>query len=351
MLNERWATEAPDYRFFDLAGAHAELGYLLGSHDPPFTMQPWWAPPASLPFTRDCAAVVRELHPSLMEEFNAYAAAQRMDADLLWQQCCRVDLKARFRLGAEGCSTFVWHGRGRAVVGRNYDYWPMQARRQRIRFIPSRHSATEPLQASLGARGGAPCGRYDGLNQAGLFVSLHVVMTDTPPDTQPGVPFHLVGRLALELCQTARQAADLLTRIPHLSSLNYLLADPREAFVIEADPRRVRARDQAPHGALAATNHFQHPDMRPLQGRRVTRNSACRADFLALQPARWLEDARSVDEMLDVAQMMMADRSAPVCGVGGALTTLWSWVAELSTRRARYAAGAPHVTPFIEVSL
>lgn len=341
------ATEAPDYRFFDLAGSHAELGYFLGRSDPPFVMQPWWAPVAALPFTRACAAVLRDLHPPLMEEFYAYADAQRMDADTLWQQCCRVDLRARFRLGAEGCSTFAWRGHGRAVVGRNYDYWPMQARRQRIRFQP----LPGGVNASHGARGGVPCGRYDGFNQAGLFMSLHVVMTDRPAHIRPGVPFHLAGRLALELCHTAREAADLLARIPHLSSLNYLVADAREAFVIEADPRRVRVRDEAAHGALAATNHFQHPDMRPLQGRRVTRHSACRADFLALQPARWLEDARSVDEMLDVAQMLMADRSAPVCGAGGALTTLWSWVAELSTRRARYAAGAPHVTPFVEVAL
>ncbi len=345
--DRRWTPEPADYRFFDLAGSHAELGALLGRSDPPFAMQPWWAPVAALSFTRACAAVVRDLHPPLMEEFRAYADAQRLDADALWQQCCRVDLKARFRLGPEGCSTFAWHGHGRAVVGRNYDYWPMQTRRQRIRFRPAPGCA----QPTLGARGGAPCGRYDGFNRAGLFVSLHVVMTDTPAQIRPGVPFHLVGRLALELCQTAREAVDLLTRIPHLSSLNYLLADPREAFVVEADPRRTRARAEAPHGALAATNHFQHPDMRPLQGRRLTRNSACRADFLAAQPARWLEDARDVDELLDIAQMIMADRSVPVCGAGGALTTLWSWVVELSSRRARYAAGAPHVTPFVEQTL
>lgn len=350
MDDQRWKPEPADYRFFDLAGSHAELGYLLGRSDPPFVMQPWWAPMAALSFTRECAAVVRDLHPPLMDEFDAYAAAQRMDADALWQQCCRVDLKARFRLGPEGCSTFAWHGHGRAVIGRNYDYWPMQARRQRIRFQPADSTSGE-LNATLGARGGAPCGRYDGFNQAGLFVSLHVVMTDDPACIRPGVPFHLVGRLALELCSTAREAADLLTRIPHLSSLNYLVADPRQAFVVEADPRRTRLRDEAPSGVLAATNHFQHPDMRPLQGRRVTRNSVCRADFLAAQPAHWLEEARDVDELLDLAQMIMADRSAPVCGAGGALTTLWSWVGELSMRRVRYAAGAPHVTPFVEQAL
>ena len=56
-------------------------------------------------------------------------------------------------------------------------------------------------------------------------------------------------------------------------------------------------------------------------------------------------------ELLDAAESIMADRSAPVCGTGGALTTLWSCVAELNSRRVRYAAGAPHVTPFVDITL
>src|SRR6266542_1834790 len=82
-------TEPPDYRYFDLRTSHANLGHHLGQHDPPFVMQPWWAPPAALPFARECAAVVRSVHAPLMDEQAAYASAQSWDADLLWQQCCR----------------------------------------------------------------------------------------------------------------------------------------------------------------------------------------------------------------------------------------------------------------------
>jgi hypothetical protein len=343
-----YASEPPDYRYFDLAGSHADLGRALGLSDPPFTVQPWWAPVAPLPFTRECAAVVRAFHAPLMEEFLGYADAQRADPDALWQQCCRVDLKARFRLGAEGCSTFAWLDGERAVAGRNYDYWPMQARRQRIRFTPAARGA----HASLGARGGAPCGRYDGLNRHGLFVSLHVVLTDPPDAIKPGIPFHLVARLALELCASAREAVDLLLRLPHLSALNYLVADPGMACVVEADPRRVRARDSdpGPGGAriAAATNHFRHPDMQPLQGRRATRSSACRLDYLTRQPGRDLAGARDVDDLLDRTQRILSDRGVPISGADGPLATLWSCAAELRSRRIRYAAGAPHMTPFVE---
>jgi hypothetical protein len=337
------ATEPPDYRYFDLCGSHAQIGALLGAQDPPFVMQPWWAAPPSPAFARECAAVVRDVHTPLMEELAAYADAQAWDADLLWQHCCRVNLKARFRLGAEGCSSFACYANGFTIIGRNYDYWPLQARRQRIRFQPQDGRSF----ASVGGRGGVPCGRYDGMNEHGLFASLHVIMTDIPDEVQPGIPFHLVGRLALELCRTAREAVDLWLHIPHLSALNYLAADAHEAFVVEADPRRVRVRPLQ-DGVIAAANHFQHPDMRPLQGNRVLTNSACRTHTL-IDMAHHAHEATNVDAALAYARQMMADRTAPVCGASGALSTLWSWVAELGSRRIQYAPGPPHMTAYTEV--
>ncbi len=349
--------EPPDYRYFNFAPAsHADVGYALGLADPPFKMQPWWARPALPPFAQACFDVVREIHPPLADEFLAYADAQRLDPKTLWQLCCRVNLKARIKASeleeqGEGCSTFVLflpsplrRGAGGevAIVGRNYDYWPMQARRQRIRFVPNAHA-----YASIGARGGVPGGRYDGINEHGLFASLHVVMTDNPSDdeVQPGVPFHLVARMALELCRTAREAADLLLHLPHLSSLNYLLADRHEAFVIEADPRRARLWPMEGN-VLAATNHYRHPDMQPLQGRRAKTNSECRLNFLS-QAA--LVEAKPVESLLDDAERIMADRTTPVCGLSGSLTTLWSCVAELGSGRIRYAPGAPGVVGFEEI--
>ncbi|MBU6361797.1 MAG: C45 family peptidase [Chloroflexota bacterium] len=343
--------EAPDYRFLDLAGSHADLGYELGSQDPPFKMQPWWAAPASLHFTNECLTVLNEVAPALVEENKAYAEAQRHHFAPFWQQCCRVDLKARIRVqagftpsnDAEGCSTFAWRVGPHMLIGRNYDYWPQQTRRQRIRFTSA--NGENSFYASLGARGGVPAGRYDGINQHGVFISLHVVMTHTPHETEikPGIPFHLITRLVLENCATARQALDWLLYIPHLSSLNYLVADSQEAFVIEADPRAVRLRE-AGNACIAATNHFTHPDLLPFQGRRVTRNSECRLAFLAQPQVSF--NPLTTQTLLDMAEQIMADRTIPICGRSGALSTLWSCVAELATRQVRYAPGQPGLVPF-----
>ena len=342
-----------DYRSFELAGSHADLGTLLGRADEPFTMQSWWAKPAELHFTRECARVIHDLHAPLIDEVAAYADAQDLTFDALWRCCCRVDLMARLRAGvtgAEGCSSFAYRRGESMVVGRNYDYWPLQTRRQRIRFCPVIDSGNHRAFSSMGARGSVPCGRYDGMNEFGVFVSLHVVMTNTTPEheAQPGVPFHLVPRMVLEMSNSAESAKDLLLRLPHLSALNYLVADAHEAFVIEAAPGRARVRPQTHTHFVAATNHFEHPDMRVLMGRRTSVNSECRLKFL-LEPV--FSEDHTVNLLLDHAERIMADRSVPICGHSGALTTLWSWVAELGSRRLRFCAGAPGEVGFEEFSM
>lgn len=340
--------EAADYRQFHIRGSHAHAGFVLGSADPPFQMQFWWQSPPPLRFALACRSVVRELHPPLLDEIDAYADAQRYPRDEFWRRCCRVNLKAKVRpehLQAgfttefgEGCSTVIRFTPNAAIVGRNYDYLPQQARRQRIAFHPDCCA-----YASIGARGSVPCGRYDGMNARGLFTSLHVVMTDLPDmaSLKPGVPFHLVLRIVLETCANAREAADLISRMPHLSSLNYLVADATEAFVIEADPRRTRL-IPAEHDVLAATNHFRHPDMVPLMGRRMPEHSACRLAFLL--------QAEPHDNPLQWAMQVMADRSVPMCGLSGPLTTLWSCVAELRSQRIFYAPGPPAIAAYEEIT-
>lgn len=341
--------EAPDYRAFDLRCDHYALGYELGAVDPPFRPQGWWAPPPDRAFSEACAGVVGRIHPPLLDEVRGYADAQKINAGELWRLCCRVNLKARVRArGAwqegpgEGCSTFFWPGRHYTLVGRNYDYSPGQARRQRIRFQPEGGGLP-----SVGSRGSVPGGRYDGVNSRGVWVSLHVVMTDTPQSeaVPPGVPFHLAGRMVLELCATAREGRDLLAGMPHLSSLNFLVADQEEAFVVEADPRRTRTLDFQPGKAVSAANHFRHPDMTHLQGQRPLGHSMARCAFLAAAAP-----GESRAEMaIAAAERALADRSVPVCGRTGWLTTLWSAVAELRSGRVRYAAGSPDETPFVEI--
>ena len=337
-----------DYQTFDLTGPHYDLGFAQGARTERFAVPAWWPSPPELPFAEDCARQVTEIHPPLLEELRGYADGQRLPYDELLRGVCRRSMRLRAPHTAPlypegGCSSFAFvDTAGHVRVGRNYDFHPIQRVRQRLRLKPAQG------RPSVGMRGSVPGGRYDGVNDAGLFIGLHVALADEPDDPRPGMPFHLLPRLALETCSNTREAVDLLTRVRHLHSFNYLIADPSgEMAVVEAHPTRVRvlepSRQSSRPGAennprlnqredqpfLACTNHFRHPDMAGLQGRRKLTHSQARLAFLYQQAGR------------QSGYSLLTNHSVNLCGHSGGHTTLWSLTADLTARALAYARGAP----------
>jgi predicted choloylglycine hydrolase len=311
---------APDYRVFDLRGSHFEMGRALGRSAPRFAIMPWWSPSSTRDFALACAAIVGEVHPPILDEYQGYADAQRIDYKGLLQGVCRTSLRQR---AVGGCTSFAWRRDERVIVGRNYDFRTIQTTRLRIRLSP------DAALPSVGMQGSLPGGRYDGVNAHGLFVSLHVVMADDPDRLAPGVPFHLVPRILLETCASVDAALDTITRLPHLNAFNYLLADPTRFVAVEAHPSRLRVME--PDGEfLVVANHYRHTDMIALQGRRDVSPSSRRADRVA-ELIRVGEEINSI----------LSDHLAPVCEHRPHNSTLWSVMADLSARRIAYAPGTP----------
>lgn len=351
----RESVSAIDTQTFDLTGAHYALGYTQGERTAPFTVPAWWPPPPESGFAHECAAILREVHAPLLDEIEGYADAQSLPFDELLRGLCRRSMKVRSAptrdsraiaalprvapstvrattarsaqdatLGKGsfypegGCSSFARvDADGHVRAGHNYDFYPVQRVRQRIRLAPN------VGRPSVGMRGSVPGGRYDGVNDAGLFIALHVVLSEEPDDIRPGLPFHLIPRLALETCASAREAIELLTRVPHLNPFNYLVADSSgEMGVVEAHPSRVRVREPERANSIAATNHFEHPEMRGFQrGRKLTHSQ---------NRLRALNDGAT-----------LTDHAANLCGHAGGHTTLWSVRADLTARTVEFANGAP----------
>ena len=319
-----------DYRTVQLAGRPEELGIaqaaLLRPVDPPFRRNPW---EKDLGFLRSCASLLRAVHPPLWDELAAFADALGLPAE--------QSLFVRAGSLRHGCSSFAWQlPDGHVVAGRNYDFHER---------MPTRHLlVTRPRHgfAHTGMNGGLVGGRYDGVNERGLFVALHKVMASRPAEVRPGMPYHLLPRLALELCANAEDAAALLSRLPHIASFNYTLADAHgQFFALECHPgERVRVRRSL--GSVAVTNHYVSPALAPLQGRRPLEGSKARAALLRPLPP---PDA---DPWL-AAQQRLADHSAPVCAHKEFGATLWSGVFDLTGRRLAYANGAPCVTGYEDI--
>jgi predicted choloylglycine hydrolase len=161
------------------------------------------------------------------------------------------------RLPTGGCSTAI-HA---SVYGRNYDYRP--------RHYGARLAFVQPTGsfASCGASE-LLTGRLDGMNERGLMVGLHLVRTSP---RLPGFSCVVIVRMVLDQCGSTADALALLRRLPHAMAYNYSLLDAGGvAAVVEAVPGSVAVRTG---DWLACTNHFQSPQLRPLN-RRAARSQA-----------------------------------------------------------------------------
>lgn len=353
-----------DYQALDLSGSYYDLGRAQGLRTERFEVPAWWPAPPPLDFAKACEAQIAEVHPLLLDELHGYAEAQQVAYPELLRGVCRRSMRMRatapssplLSAGASagrshqerepgteeaiypegGCSSLAVVGAdGHVRVGRNYDFHTAQRVRQRLRLKPAGGRPT------VGMCGSVPAGRYDGVNDRGLFICLHVALSDEPETVRPGIPFHLLPRLVLEACTTTRQAVNLLTHVHHLHSFNYLIADASgDLAVVEAHPEAVRVAE-ASHEGVAATNHYRHPDMTRFQRGRRLSHSQARLDHLEAQRVRQRQGTE--------AAAALTDHASKLCGHAGGHTTLWSLQADLTARTVAYACGAPCETAYEEV--
>ena len=232
-----------------------------------------------------------------------------------------------------GCSSFALVGAdGHVRAGRNYDFHPVQQVRQRLRLRP------EQGRASVGMRGSVPGGRYDGVNDAGLFICLHVALSDEPASRAPACPFTCCRawcwrpaptRARRWTCSAACATCTPSTISSPTPAVNWPWSRPT--------PKPVRVA-QSGTDFVAATNHYRHPDLARYQhGRRLTHSQGRLAGLFA-QSAE-LRQAGDITPAL-------ANHDSGVCGHAGGHTTLWSLKADLTARTISYARGAPCETTY-----
>jgi hypothetical protein len=330
--NDLHHEHAADYRIVHLLGSGADIGGCMVQYltcvPSPFKKWPW---EEDRVFLQECAVILNAIAPWLWHELATFAERRGFPPE--------QGLFVRSGSLAHGCSAVVWHTHdGRVLAGRTYDFYIRM--RTRHLLITRPHDGYE----HVGMNGGLVGGRYDGINEHGLFVALHKVMADRPAVITPGVPYHLVPRLALQCCRTATEAADLIMHLPHLASFNYTLADPSGALIaLECYPGRpVHYREG--RRVLAVTNHYISPDLAPLQGWRSIAESQRRKAALESIAERWGDPWETTIEAV-------SDHEHGVCCHREFGTTLWAGVFDLQARCAAYSFGAPCRRPMVKYGL
>lgn len=327
-----------DYRTLHLSGDHYAIGYQMGRSTPMREVETWRDPETEMAFARACAEVVRQFHSPLLDEFRGYADAQGRR----WEEML-PHLSMNLPEGTlSGCTTLARRlPDGHLLVARNYDFLHSQRQRYLRRLSP----AGGP--ASLGTQAGLVGSCYDGVNSHGLFVALHLIRARTPERVPPGVPYHLIPRILLETCRTAREAIALLREMPHLFPFNYLVADAGEMAAVEVYPGQVRVR-RPENDALVVTNYYALPALRPLHGRRNL--------TAQIERVRWIKERIAQDRVTGAAdgwrwaQALLRDHSVPMCHHRPTQATLWATTADLTARRVAYCLGAPCRNAFQEMA-
>lgn len=319
-----------DYRVLELIGSPHEIGRRLARElvrvPSPFRRNPW---EDNAEFLQACATLLRSLHAPLWEEIAAFADALDLPPERgLFIRAARIP---------QGCSVLAWRSHnGRVLVGRNYDFYVQMPTRHLLR------THTAGSFAHLGMNGGLVGGRYDGVNERGLFIGLHKVMADRAPQYAPGIPYHLMPRLALDLCATTAETVRLFAQIPQLASFNYTIADKHADFArIECYPGLPIA-VQRSQEIIATTNHYNSAELAKMVGRRPIADSQARESSLRAAVAH-----ERGDPWVQTAQAL-SDHATPLCCHKEFGTTLWSGLFDLTSERVAYAFGPPCSTAYRE---
>jgi dipeptidase len=220
-----------------------------------------------------------------------------------------------------------------------------------------------------------------GTNEHGVTIGNEAVFTREPQEKRPGLIGMDLLRLGLERADSAKRAVEIITALlekygqgggcGHESKKftyhnSFIVADPREAFVLETAGRKWSA--EPVQGARTISNGLTIPEFQRKHSDLVkTHFSGCR-----LRKARTQELAESSRAVSDLMRLLSdhgpgrehphyawthGGLNAPCVHGGGILTssqTTGSWVAELSPAgRAHWATGtaAPCVSLFKPVSV
>jgi len=228
---------------------------------------------------------------------------------------------------------------GKTIFGRNYDmfYWLKKGAETYITYPKGANSSIGNSDIFIG--------REDGVNDKGLAVGLASVNCE---GRQPGFIFPLVVRLLLDKCADVDEAVKLATKIPHLKSMTYLLADKSgKMAALEVTTNKIHVRRPISN-YIIITNHFQEPQMQELEN-------------LNERPPDSPQRYNGVDRLLsanlgkidlEIAKKILRDHENLICSHIDSikLGTLWSIVASLGERNAWIADEHPCKTEYQQFS-
>lgn len=325
-----------------LSGSYEQMGRKQGRllKRSGFTLPP--PEKKMLRFAKQCEEIVSQYMPELLDEIRGVAEGAEIDYDAIMT----LTMTAPFDPGkVPSCAVVAvmpeQTADGRMIVGRNFDMFEDVSKEGATTY----RTYPEDHYASAGN-----CdiwvGRWDGLNEAGLFTGTTALFLPEPEPALPGSVGWFTGRHILDHYATVNEAVKFIKSLPRTGSGTRLIADSSgKAVVLEASVEGVELR-YPEDGLLISTNHAVCP---------AFAGKDRYNEYFADSQARYnrlrelLGGAKMVD--IEMVKKAMSDHEGGVCShkvdsSGRKDSTIWSVVAHPGERRVYIAEGHPCRTKY-----
>ncbi len=227
---------------------------------------------------------------------------------------------------------------GHLLVARSYEYSLDDEMIYSVARVPGayRHAGFSLFQA----------GRFDGLNEKGLAVTMSSCEVVKSSEGDAGLNFAAPIRTLLDRCANVDEALRRLAPMSVRGNFQMMLADAGEAAVVEFGPG-IRAVRRPQNGYLAAFNHYQSREISALLPERRFFSSARQAAVEAFMAARERVSADDLKSLLTEA----VPRGLSCAAYSNGFGTLHSMLFDLTECRLFCAMGAPRADAWFEADL
>jgi predicted choloylglycine hydrolase len=327
-----------------LKGSYEHMGHNQGQllREEGFTLPP--PDNKMLQFAKRCEEIIHSYMPELLDEVHGVADGAHMPYNTIMTLTTTAPYDPH---EVPGCSIVaVMPERtvdGHMVIGRNFDMFEDVSKESATTY----YTYPEKHYASVGN-----CdiwvGRWDGLNEAGLFTATAALFLPEQPPVQPGIIGWFTGRYLLDNYATVDEALAFIDNLPCTGSGGRLIADSSgRAVVIEQSPDG-RAFRYPEDGLLILTNHAVCPTFAGKDhDRKGYEDSKKRYNRLKQLLGK------SEEIHAETVKKAMSDHQGGVCShrvdaSGRKDSTIWSIVARPGDRKVEIAEGHPCKTEYGE---
>lgn len=283
-------------------------------------------------FATECAAICKEIYPTLLEEMRGIADGQNIEVEILHEFLfCMYAFPIDVR-----CSCFAFRKKGEVIFGRNSDFLTALEEFYDAAFynlndsIPFVGNTTACVQME------------DGINAYGLAIGLTFIY---PTVRKPGLNAGLLVRYILEHCKCVEEAKEVLLRLPIASGQTLTMADRSGSMcVAECNCETIEFIDpQGETGFVVSTKQFISEKMKKYNVIGIDDMMSLKRyedTYAALQK----EETYSLEYAMDILKgkygfICQYDRS-----LGG--DTVWSSIYDISKQTVYRAEGNPMRSPY-----